>query len=90
MEDVVKFYPALLTPDVCINANASHGHRISHQGTAPIPIATVGYCLPRFLYERSTLHMLTFITYVPELFLHLCGCLATYLYVYGGFSLLMP
>ena len=77
---VVRFYSALLTPDVCINANASCGHRISHQGTAPIPIATVGYCLPVWQVYTPYAN----ITYMPELFLHLCGCLATYMCMVGS------
>ena len=86
-----RFYPALLTPDVCISANASHGHRFSHQVTALIPIATVIYCLPVWMLtymttgHRSTLHVLTYLgNLCARAFLHICHYLATYMCVVGS------
>ena len=73
MEDVVRFYPALLTPDVCINANASRGHRISHQVTPPIPIAMYSRLLPSCMEAnlhddraQVTLRVLTYLQYLSR------------------------
>ena len=83
-----RFYPALLTPDVCINANVSHGHRVSHQVTAPINSHRYSKLLPASCMDANDRAQVytscANITYVPELFL-----LPSNLYVCGGFLLML-
>jgi hypothetical protein len=68
------FYPALLTPDVCINANnASHGHRLSHQVTAPINSHCYSKLLPASCMDANVhddrAQVYTHIPRYPRLFL---------------------
>jgi hypothetical protein len=68
------FYPALLTPDICINANnASHGHRLSHQVTAPINSHCYSKLLPASCMDANVhddrAQVYTHIPRYPRLFL---------------------